>query len=215
VGVGLAAIVLVAVTRPPWRRTAAVGVIVAVGALGVATMRSGDLEAAIRSVGLGSKPHTSYDAASYVHRSLLAYIGLRIFAAHPVAGVGWQGSEELENYGPYLGAAHRRFPDEPARAFPSPKHAWGVQNVYLQTLADLGFAALAAFFGSAVLLALQAVRLTHLLAVPSIVGLLWLLVAGGVWNGLGLVAGIPLDALTWLAVGMIGAAAAWVDDARS
>ena len=51
-------------------------------------------------------------------------------------------------------------------------------------------------------------------AVPSLVGLLWLLVAAGVWNGLGLVAGIPLDALTWLAVGMIGAAAAWTADAR-
>ena len=217
VGVGLAAIVLVAVTRPPWRRTAAVGVLVAAGALGVATMRSGDLEGAIRSLGLGSTPHTSYDATSYVHRSLLAYIGLRIFAAHPVVGAGWQGSEELENYEPYLAAAHRRFPDAPARAFPAPEHAWGVQNAYLQTLADLGivgFAALAAFFGSAVLLALRAVRLTRPAAVPSLVGLLWLLVAAGVWNGLGLVAGIPLDALTWLAVGMIGAAAAWTADAR-
>jgi O-antigen ligase len=192
-------------------------VLVAACAFGVATMRSGDLERAVRSLGLGSKPHTSYDAASYAHRSLLAYIGLRIFAAHPVVGVGWQGSEEQENYGPYLAAAHRRFPDEPALAFPSPEHAWGVQNVYLQTLADMGivgFAALAAFFGSAVLLAVRTVRLTRLPAVPTIVGLLWLLVAAGVWNGLGLVAGIPLDALTWLAVGMIGAAAAWTADAR-
>ena len=47
-----------------------------------------------------------------------------------------------------------------------------------------------------------------------VVGLLWLLVAGGAWNGLGLVAGIPLDALTWLGVGLVGAAAAWTREAH-
>ena len=34
-----------------------------------------------------------------------------------------------------------------------------------------------------------------------VVGLAWLLVAAGVWAGIGLVPGIPLDALTWLALG--------------
>jgi hypothetical protein len=51
--------------------------------------------------------------------------------------------------------------------------------------------------------------------VVTTAGLLWLLVAAGVWNGLGLVAGIPLDALTWLGVGLIGAAAAWTADATA
>ena len=179
-------------------------------------MRTGDLERSIRALGIGSRPHTEYDAASYVHRSLLAYIGVRIFVDHPVVGVGWQGSEELENYGPYLADAHRRFPDEAPRAFPSPEHAWGVQNAYLQTLTDLGlvgFAALVALFASAVTLGVRAARrMPH--TVPAVVGLLWLFVAAGVWNGLGLVAGIPLDALTWLALGLIGAAAAWTVDAR-
>ena len=40
-----------------------------------------------------------------------------------------------------LAAAHRRFPDEPAAAFPSPEHRWGVQNGVIQTLADLGASA--------------------------------------------------------------------------
>jgi O-antigen ligase len=212
VGVVLAAAVLLALTRPPWPRTAAIVAVVAIGSLGAFGVRSGEVERGIRALGIGSKPKAGYDAASYTHRSLLAYIGLRMFADHPVVGVGWQGSEERESYGPYLAAAHRRFPDEPARAFPSPAHAWGVQNAYLQTLTDLGivgFAALAAFFASAVTLGARAARRTRPLALPSIVGLLWLLVAAGVWNGLGLVAGIPLDALTWFAVGLIGAAAAW------
>jgi hypothetical protein len=52
------------------------------------------------------------------------------------------------------------------------------------------------------------------LAAPALVGILWLLVAAGVWNGLGLVAGIPLDALTWMSFGLIAAAAAGVARAR-
>jgi O-antigen ligase len=212
VGVVLAASVLLVLTRPPWPRTVAIVAVVAIGSLGAFGVRSGEVERGIRALGIGSKPKASYDAASYVHRSLLAYIGLRMFADHPVVGVGWQGSEELASYGPYLAAAHRRFPGEPPRAFPSPAHAWGVQNAYLQTLTDLGivgFAALAAFFATAVTLGVRAARRARPLALPSIAGLLWLLVAAGVWNGLGLVAGIPLDALTWYAVGLIGAAAAW------
>src|SRR5262249_40830657 len=217
-GIVLAAIVLVALTRPPWPRTAAIAGGVAGGALGVLGLRNGDAGPAIRAVGIGSKPKASYDAASYVHRSLLAYIGVRMFADHPVVGVGWQGSEELENYRPYLAAAHRRFPDEPPRAFPSPAHAWGVQNAYLQTLTDLGvvgFAALVALFATAVTMGVRAARRARPLTLPSLVGLLWLLVAAGVWNGLGLVAGIPLDALTWFAFGLIGAAAAWTEHARA
>jgi hypothetical protein len=34
------------------------------------------------------------------------------------------------------------------------------------------------------------------------VGLLWLLVAVGLWGAQGLVTGIPLAALTWLALGL-------------
>jgi hypothetical protein len=40
---------------------------------------------------------------------------------------------------------------------------------------------------------------------------MWLLVAMGVWLGLGLVAGIPLVGLTWLAVGVAVTTAAWRD----
>ena len=225
IGVALAAAALLALAAArrelePVRAVAAVA-LAATAAVGVLLMHNGDIPRAIRAVGIGStpKPQTGADIESYAHRSLLAYIGIRIFADHPVAGVGWQGSEEQENYRPYLAAAHRRYPHDPAIAFPSPAHAWGVQNAYLQTLADLGligFAALLALVGVAVSLGVRAaLRAPPGSGVLAAAGLLWLLVAAGVWNGLGLVAGIPLDALTWLGVGLIGAAAAWTADEQA
>jgi O-antigen ligase len=192
------------------RAAALVAVAVVVGA-GVLLMRSGDVTSFIRFLGIGHEPKKTADVESSVHRSLLAYIGVRIFADHPILGVGWQGSEEEGNYGPYLGAAHRRFPDEPAVAFPSPQHAWGVQNAYLQTLTDMGlvgFALLVVLLLSGLVLGLRAaLRAPPEIAFLGLVGVLWILVATGVWNGLGLVAGIPLDALTWLSFGLVAAAA--------
>src|SRR5439155_311364 len=132
-------------------------------------------------LGIGHEPKKTADVESSVHRSLLAYIGVRIFADHPLLGVGWQGSEEQDNYRPYLAAAHRRFPGEPEVAFPSPQHAWGVQNAYLQTLTDMGlvgFALLVALFVSGLVLGLRAaVRGPPELALLALVGLSWMLVA--------------------------------------
>jgi O-antigen ligase len=193
------------------RAASIVTIAVVVGA-GVLLMRSGDVTSFIRFLGIGHEPKKTADVESSVHRSLLAYIGVRIFADHPILGVGWQGSEEQDNYGPYLAAAHRRFPGEPEVAFPSPKHAWGVQNAYLQTLTDMGlvgFALLVALFVCGLVLGLRAaLRAPPELALVALVGVGWMLVAAGVWNGLGLVAGIPLDAVTWLSFGLIAAAAA-------
>ena len=222
IGVGAAAIAAVAIARVrrvvPVKRGVMVGAAAALAVVGVLLMRSGDVADFVRSFGVGHEPKPQVDVETYQHRSLLGYIGLRIFADHPVAGVGWQGSEELENYGPYLDDARRRFPDMNPAAFPSPEHPWGVQNAYLQTLTDLGvvgFGALVVLFLVAVAAAVRAaLRAPPALLLPSLIGLLWLLVAAGAWNGLGLVAGIPLDALTWLGVGLIGAAVGWTRDAR-
>ena len=214
-GIGLAAIAAVVVGARRHilsvaRAGAVVAVAVVVGA-GVLLMRSGDVTSFIRFLGIGHEPKKETDVESSVHRSLLAYIGVRIFADHPILGVGWQGSEEEGNYGPYLADAHRRFPGEPAVAFPSPKHAWGVQNAYLQTLTDMGlvgFAILLTLLVSGLVLGLRAaLRAPPEIALVALVGVLWVLVATGVWNGLGLVAGIPLDALTWLSFGLVATAA--------
>ena len=222
-GIALAAVAALAVSRgrrslDPRRALALAGIAAVTGA-GVLLMRGGDVEHFARFLGIGHKPRNEKNVESYVHRSLLAYIGVRIFRDHPIVGVGWQGSEEYDNYAPYLADAHRRFPGESPRAFPSPQHTWGVQNAYLQTLTDMGvvgFALLVALFASGLVLGVRAaLRAPSELAVPALAGLLWLLVAAGVWNGLGLVAGIPLDALTWLSFGLIAAAAAGVARARA
>src|SRR5207247_7634769 len=57
-------------------------------------------------------------------------------------------------------------------AFPSPKHQWGVQNLYVETLADLGLigaAALVALFASAFVLGLRAGA-----SMLPLVGVAWL-----------------------------------------
>src|SRR5256886_16464804 len=113
-------------------------------------------------------------------------MGVRALAGPPILGAGGKGSGEEGNYAPYLAAAHRRFPGEPAEAFPSPKHAWGVQNAYLQTLTDMGlvgFAILVALFVSGLVLGLRAaLRGPPEIAFVALVGVLWILVAAGVWN---------------------------------
>jgi hypothetical protein len=76
-----------------------------------------------------------------------------------------------------------------------------VQNLYIETLADLGligFAALAALCATALAVGLRGVASSPV----ALVGVAWVLAAAGVWIGLGIVPGIPLAALTWLGVGL-------------
>ena len=139
---------------------------------------------------------------SYAQRTVLGYIGLKIFLTEPVTGVGYQGSSDAWAYRPQLAAAHDRFPGQPDDAFPSPKHPWGVQNLYIQTLADLGVigaAALAGLFAAALAVGLRGGPAATL----PLAGVAWLLVAAGVWIGIGIVPGIPLAALTWIALGLV------------
>jgi O-antigen ligase len=183
------------------RRAAALLATVAIlVTLGTAGIRGTALRDFAAFLGL-HRNETPGAVESYAQRTVLAYIGVRIFTTQPLTGVGFQGSNDEWAYGPQLAAAHRRFPGQPADAFPSRKHQWGVQNLYVQTLADLGLigaAALVALFASALVLGLRA-RASTL----PLVGVAWLLVAAGVWIGIGIVPGIPLAALTWLALGLV------------
>jgi hypothetical protein len=205
-GVWLATAALVLLAR---RRGAATGrqlavvaaVVVAVTA-GTTLMRASTIERFAEFLGLRDRV-TDTRVESYAHRTLLAYIGARIWLDHPVAGVGWQGSSEEWAYRPYLADARDRFPDEPDEAFPSPEHPWGVQSLYVQVPADLGLVGVAALVGLFATAVAAAVRGARASPVP-VVGIAWLLVAAGVWAGIGLVPGLPLDALTWLALALAG-----------
>ena len=80
---------------------------------------------------------------TYSQRTVLAYIGLRIFEDNPVLGVGWQRSSRPEVFEPYVDDARARFPDVVDLAFPAEGREWGVQNLYIQMLADAGVIGLA------------------------------------------------------------------------
>jgi O-antigen ligase len=183
------------------RRTAAVLATAAVlVTLGTAGMRGNALKDFAAFLGL-TRNLTPGAVESYSQRTVLGYIGLKIFLTEPVTGVGYQGSSDEFAYGPQLAAARHRFPDQPADAFPSTTHPWGVQNLYIQTLADLGvigIAVLALLFVAALWIGIRGAASSSL----ALVGVAWLLVAAGVWNGLGIVPGIPLAALTWLGFGL-------------
>ncbi len=187
------------------RRALAIAAITAVVLGGVFVMRAGEINQFLRFVGIERAKVEQNGVQSYVQRTLLVYIGWRIFEDNPIGGAGWQASSEQRVYGPYLPAAHREFPGTPALAFPSPQHPWGVQNAYVQAMSDLGVVGLIAFLGllatALAVAARAALRAPPAVAVTALVALVWLVVVMGVLSALGLVAGIPSDALLWLSLG--------------
>jgi hypothetical protein len=187
------------------RDFAVTGACLALVAAGVLTLRAGDFEHFLRFLHLKGREEQTNNIETYSHHTLLAYIGYRIWRDHPVAGAGWQASNEPETVDPVLPAAHREFPDVSPLSFPTREHEWGVQNAYVQSAADLGVIGLVLWlvpFAVALVLALGAN------APPGAVATFAVLAAMGVWVGQGLVAGIPLDAVTWLGFGLAATAAA-------
>jgi hypothetical protein len=203
VGLGLASIVLaiVAVRRfgATRRSVLATAAIVLAVLAGTATMRGTAIEAFAEFLGIRQAEDTG-QVESYAQRTVLAWIGVQIFLDHPIVGAGFQGSNDEFAYGPHLEAARARFPDQPDETFPSPAHPWGVQNLPIAALADWGVV------GFALLLAAVAtglrVGLRRAPTVVPLVGAGGILVAAGVWNGLGVVPAIPLAAMTWLSFGL-------------
>jgi hypothetical protein len=185
------------------RRLLAVAGLLLVMLGGTLTLRAGDVADYIGF--LDRTETTSSSIETYSQRTVLAYIGFEIFRAHPLTGVGWQASELPANFNPHLDAAHRRFPDVPAVAFPSDSQRWGVQNAYVQAAADMGLAGIAVLlltvgssFGRSVWRALRGSSPPDPLAPALTVAIL---VGATVWAALGLVPGVPTTALLWLAIG--------------
>jgi O-Antigen ligase len=181
------------------------GAVVGIVAAGVLVLRAGDFENFLRFLHLKGRETQTANIQTYSHHTLLAYIGYRIWRDHPVVGAGWEGSNDPDVVDPQLPAAHREFPDVAPLAFPTRDHEWGVQNAYIQAAADLGLIGLVLWlapFAVALVLALRAN------APPGAVAAFTILAAMGIWGGQGLVAGIPLDAATWLALGLAATAAA-------
>jgi O-antigen ligase/polysaccharide polymerase Wzy-like membrane protein len=187
------------------RDFAVTGGCVALVAAGVLALRAGDFEHFLRFLHLKGRETQTSNIETYSHHTLLAYIGYRIWRDHPVAGAGWQASNEPAIVDPVLPAAHRRFPDLAPLAFPTREHEWGIQNAYIQGAADLGIVGLVLLVAPFAISLLLAFRAN---APPCTVATFAVLAAAGIWLGQGIVAGIPLDALTWLGFGLAATAAA-------
>ena len=190
------------------RRALAIASIAAATLLGIVALRGGDIEQFGRFLGiLPAERTTTEDVQTYSHRTLLAYFGLRVFADHPVTGAGWQATNEYATLEPYLADAHRRFPDVAQQSFPSPATPYGVQNGYIQALADLGIVGLLLFLGAlaapVALGALGAIRARGAEAGVLLAGAAIVVTVAGVWTAQGLVAGLPMDALAWLGAGLV------------
>jgi O-antigen ligase len=204
----LAVATLLAVRRRQGLRTvAAIGAGVAVTGLALVAFRGNDLDDFLRFAGVLSAREEESPAGveTYSHRTLLAYLGLRLWADHPVAGAGWQASGEYDRIEPYVADAHERFSDVPEEAFPTPGRRYGVQNAYVQALADLGMVGgllLVALLGTGVVLGTRSALKGSWVAAAA-VGIV--LVVGAVLSAQGLVAALAQDTLMWLGLGLVAA----------
>src|SRR5262249_48905197 len=149
---------------------------------------------------------------SYSQRTVLAYIGVRIFRDNPVLGVGWQRSSRPDVFERYIPDARARFPDVVEQAFPAQGREWGVQNFYIQMLADAGVVGLAVLLGVGVAGLVLAWRAAAGAPTPWAAGtgllvMCALLTLAADWAALGIVPGIPLQAASCLVLGLAAAGA--------
>ena len=202
--------------RPTVLRVLALVTIVAVVGAGVTAIRSDTLNDFLQFVGL-REDEQSLGVESYSQRTVLAYIGLRIFQDEPIVGVGWQRSSRPDVFEPYLADAQARFPDVDPLAFPAEGREWGVQNLYVQMLADAGAIGLLLVLALGVGGTMLAWRTAGYAPNPWAAGaglamLCALATIAGTWASLGIVAGIPLQAATSLVLGLAVAGAAAAEE---
>ena len=101
IGLVAAAAVAAFVARGSLGRVGAiVGIALAVFG-GVVLFRSGDVKSFLHLIGIGKKDER-VRVETYVQRTMLAYLGWRVFLDHPVAGAGWQASSDEYVYRPFL-----------------------------------------------------------------------------------------------------------------
>ena len=193
--------------RVPGSRTALLAGACVVVAVAAVSLRSSAIVSFLRF--LGVKPNnaaTSGHVQTYAQRVLLGYIGMKIWLRHPIVGAGWQESHQPHSFEPILPAAHRQFRTQPAYAFPSPAHEWGVQNGIVQTLSDLGIVGLlilAATFAAAFRLLVRVLRRGPPAAArESLLVTGWIVVGLAVFTGTGLLPGLAVDAQLWLGLGL-------------
>jgi len=187
------------------RRVVAIAAVVAVVGGGVYELRGSDVSNFLSFLGQSSPTKSDEEnIQTGAQHVLLAYIGFKEWEAHPWLGLGFDRS--TTQYRPYIAAAKRRFPNQAPSSFPTPQHAWGVQNLWVQALADTGVVGGVLLLATFVAALVLAVRTFKTWPYVGLVLTCWILVAAATWNAVGDVAGVPIAALTWLAFGLAAAA---------
>jgi O-antigen ligase len=201
------------------RRIIALVALVAVVFAGVTAIRADSLEEFVRFLGISERREPE-GVETYSQRTVLAYIGIRIWEDNALFGVGWQRSARAEVFEPYLADARRRFPDVVDEAFPAPGREWGVQNLYVQMLADagvIGLVLLIAVGAAGFVLAWRVIAHAPWpwAAGAGVAAVCALLTLAGEWASLGIVPGLPIAAATSLVFGIAAAGAATVEEETS
>jgi hypothetical protein len=217
------AIAALAVVRgvATWRALAATAAVLLAVSAGVLALRSGDLTALARFLGVAEQSEVEYEnASSWSQRLIYAYVGGRIFLDRPVTGTGWHGTLPAEEYERYLPDAHARFPDQPAGYFPTAAEGFLPQQTYDQVLYELGLVGAALFFAllaSAVAAAARAGRSWPAGDPDELAAYLplgWMGALLGGLAGAALFGGTPLAAILWLTLGIAALAPSLVPPAR-
>jgi hypothetical protein len=192
-----------------WAKAAQVAAVIAVVTAGTLVIRAGDLGFLQAWFG---KPETrpGQYAASWSQRLIYAYVGGRVFLAHPLLGTGWYGELPPKTFTAYLPDARRRFPDQPASYFPPATKPFIPQQTWDQILYELGLAGGAAALALLVALGRSSVQVARraagtLSALPAA----WLAASIGALAGEGFFGGTPLAASFWLVAGVVLATSAF------
>jgi hypothetical protein len=151
------------------------------------------------------------EPGAWSQRLIFAYIGGRVFAAHPIAGTGWYPELPSNEYARFLPDARRRFSDQPAHYFPPADGRFIPQMAYDQVLYELGLLGAAVFLVLGIATVRQSIRagrgwprddpepLAAYIA-PS-----WTASMIGVLAGIGLFGGATVSVLFWLTLGVAAA----------
>jgi uncharacterized membrane protein YedE/YeeE len=205
------AIVAVAVARQEATKRAVVVTLAVTAAItvGVLALRSGDLSAFLRSVGIGERQEDTFgNAASWNERLIDAYIGGRVFLDNPIVGTGWHGELPPDEWARYLDDAHARFPDQPTSYFPAAGDVFIPQQTYDQVLYELGIVGALFFLVLAVVTICVAVRVVKAWprgdpdAPAAYLPAAWIAALAGGLSGAALFGGIPLAAIFWITIGV-------------
>lgn len=187
---------------------------------GVLSLRSGDLGAFLRGLGIGERQDDPFgNAASWNERLIDAYVGGRIFLENPIVGTGWHGELPPEEYVHFIDDARARFPDEPESYFPT-ADGFIPQQTYDQVLYELGIVGALLFLALAVVTVRAAARVARAWPrddpdeLASYLPAAWVAALAAGLLGAALFGGIPLAAIFWITIGVSALAPSLVPPKR-